>query len=117
MFKVMIMVTRKPGMSRADFVSHYETVHVPLVLRHFPHMLEYRRNYVDLSEAIVSPEGMAPSCDSITEMWFENRAGYHRMTAANDDPVIGPALADDARKFMDISKTTIFFVDERGAAR
>lgn len=115
MFKVMIFVARKPGMSRADFVKHYETVHAPMVLRFFPHMLEYRRNYVDLSEAIVSPGAVSPDCDSITEMWFEDRAGYDRMTAANDDPVIGPALAEDAGKFMDVTKTCIFFVDEQGA--
>ncbi len=115
MFKVMVLVTRKPGMSRADFIRHYETVHAPLVRGFFPQLLDYRRNYVDLSEAILSPHAVAPDCDSVTEMWFADRAGYERMTAANADPVVGPALADDAAKFMDLGKTSIFFVDEQGA--
>ncbi len=115
MFKVVILVTRKPGMSRADFVRYYETQHVPLVRGHFPQLIEYRRNYVDMSEAILSPDAGTPNCDSITEMWFAERAGYDSMVAANDDPVVGPALANDAAQFMDLTKTSIFFVDERGA--
>jgi uncharacterized protein (TIGR02118 family) len=116
MFKVVILVTRKQGMSRADFVHHYETVHAPLVRGYFPQLVEYRRNYIDMGEAILSPQAVVPGCDSITEMWFDDRAGYDQLVAANDHPVIGPALADDAAKFMDLTKTSIFFVDERGAS-
>ena len=117
MFKVVVLVTRKEGMSRADFVRHYETVHVPLVRSSFPQLIEYRRNYVDMEGAILSPDAALPNCDSITEMWFENRAGYDQMVAGNDHPVIGPALADDAAKFMNLTRTCIFFVDEQGASR
>jgi len=117
MFKVVVLVTRKEGMSRVDFIRHYETVHVPLVRSSFPQLIEYRRNYVDLEGAILSPDAVMPNCDSITEMWFEDRAGYDQMVAANDHPVIGAALADDAAKFMNLTKTSIFFVDERGASQ
>ena len=30
MFKVMVMIKRKPGMSMADFINYYETRHAPL---------------------------------------------------------------------------------------
>jgi len=116
MFKVVILVTRKEGMSREEFVDYYESTHVPLVRSSFPQLIEYRRNYVDTSEAILSPDAVTPNCDSITEMWFEERAGYDAMVAANDHPVIGPALANDAAQFMNLTKTSIFFVDEQGAS-
>jgi uncharacterized protein (TIGR02118 family) len=116
MFKVVVLVARKPGMSRADFIRHYETVHVPLVRSFFPEMLAYQRNYVDLAGAITYPGAAAPDFDSVTQMWFADRAGYEAMTAASTDPVKGKALADDAEMFMDTTKTRLFVVEESGAA-
>jgi uncharacterized protein (TIGR02118 family) len=108
MFKVIILVTRKPGMSPADFAHHYETVHVPLVKRLVPQLVEYRRNFVE-------PGAGAPDFDAVTEMWFHDRAGYEALTALNADPIKGALLAEDAMKFMDAPKTRIFVVEEHGA--
>ena len=30
MLKLILLFRRKPGMSRADFIDYYETVHAPL---------------------------------------------------------------------------------------
>ena len=115
MFKVIVLVARKVGMSREDFMHHYETVHVPLVKRLVPELVEYRRNYLDPAETVAMPGAAATDFDSITEMWFHDRAGYEALGALNSDPVKGAALADDAAIFMDATKTRMFVVGEHGA--
>lgn len=114
MFKVIVMIARRPGMAREDFMRHYETTHVPLVHRLVPQLVEYRRNYIDPADQMVMPGAAAPDFDSITEMWFRDRAGYEAMGALNADPVGGKLLADDATLFMDASKTRMFVVEEHG---
>ncbi len=108
MFKVIILVVRKPGMSPEDFANHYETVHVPLVKRLVPQLVEYRRNFVQPGTGEVD-------FDAVTEMWFRDRKGYEDLTALNADPVKGALLAEDAVKFMDAPKTRMFVVEEHGA--
>ena len=115
MFKVIILIARKPGMARADFIHHYETVHVPLVKRLVPQLIEYRRNYIDPDGSFAMPDAAPTDFDGFTEMWFHDRAGYEAMGALNADPVKGALLAEDAALFMDASKTRMFVVGEHGA--
>ena len=116
MFKVIILIARKPGMAREAFMHHYETVHVPLVRRMFPQLVEYRRNYIDPAGTVVMPGAAAPDFDSVTEMWFHDRAGYDQMNAVNADPAKGALLAEDAALFLDPSKTRMLVVGEFGAS-
>ncbi|MCL2535616.1 MAG: EthD domain-containing protein [Nocardiaceae bacterium] len=112
MFKAVALLARKSELTREQFVEHYETVHVPLILRSFPQIKEYRRNFVDLTDSVRAPGVADPIFDVITEMWFEDRAGYDAMLAAHADPAIGGPVAQDANLFLDMSKTLQFVVDE-----
>jgi uncharacterized protein (TIGR02118 family) len=114
MFKVVVLVAKKAGMSREDFIRHYETVHVPLVLKSVPTLVEYRRNFIDPADMMAMPGAAETDFDGITEMWFHDRAGYEAMGALNADPVKGKALDDDAALFMDAAKTRMFVVGEYG---
>jgi hypothetical protein len=68
LLKVIALLTRKPGMSRNAFIVYCESVHVPLVSRLFPQILDHRRNYVELSGAMIAPGALPPDFDSITEI-------------------------------------------------
>jgi uncharacterized protein (TIGR02118 family) len=114
MFKVIVMIARKAGLSREDFMHHYETTHVPLVHRLVPQLVEYRRNYIDPDDMMAMPGAAATDFDSVTEMWFADRAGYEAMSAINADPVAGALLAEDAALFLDADKTRMFVVGEYG---
>jgi len=107
MIKVMILIKRKAGISREEFIDHYENVHVPLGLKYFPMIKGYMRNYV------VNPPGVAePDFDCITEEWFENMeehlaaVDFWRSEAAQ-------VVRDDEDRFMDSSKTAFFVVEEK----
>jgi uncharacterized protein (TIGR02118 family) len=114
MFKVIALLRRKSGISRDEFIRHYETSHVPLALRVFPMIARYQRNYVDITDAIIAPETFPPDFDSITELWFETKADYQAMLAANADPDIGNQIAQDEEMFLDRGKTRLFIVEEAG---
>ncbi len=61
--KMFCPVRRKPGMSHAAFVHHWQTAHVPLALEHHPYMTRYVTNLVD---ATLSPD--APDWDGFAEI-------------------------------------------------
>ena len=61
MIKAISLLKRKPGISLEEFSKHYEEVHVPLAMRHFP-FKRYARNYV------ASPGAEELGFDCITEV-------------------------------------------------
>ena len=44
--KMMAFLKAREGISRAAFITHYETHHVPLVRSIMPGIIEYRRNFL-----------------------------------------------------------------------
>jgi uncharacterized protein (TIGR02118 family) len=115
MFKVIALITRRPDMTREQFTTYYANHHVKLVWRVFPWTADYRRNFIDLGQSIISPGLPAPDFDSITEMWFHDRAGYDRMLDAHAQPELDATMKADEGRFMDRTKTRFFIVDEYGA--
>lgn len=117
MFKNIALITRKPNMSREEFVSYYETHHAPLAKRTFPQFLHYRRNFIQAEGAILSPGTSLPSFDSVTEIWFEDRQARVDMLSTHFTPDVQQRIEADEVKFLDQSKTLMMTVEERGAQR
>jgi len=115
MFKVIALIARRPDMTREQFVDYYTNNHVKLVWRVFPWTADYRRNFINLSQSIIAPGAVAPDFDSITEMWFDDRAGYDRMLNAHAEPELDATMKADEGRFMDRTKTRFFIVEEQGA--
>jgi hypothetical protein len=116
MFKVIALLTRKAGMSQADFVEYYETRHSKLIWSLFPWIVEYRRNFIDTAGAIIFPAATLPDFDVVTELWFHDRTGYDQMLSAHADPAVGGAIAADEENCFDRSKTRFFIVEEAETA-
>jgi uncharacterized protein (TIGR02118 family) len=110
MIKSMTLIKRKPGLSREEFIQHYEEVHAPLALKHFPTFARYARNYV-----ITLPDAEEPDFDCITEIWFDDIEGAMAATEALGDykTEIGRIFLDDEEKFMDRGSRVSLLVDER----
>ena len=92
MIKAMSFVSRKPGLSREEFIRHYEDAHAPLAMQHFPFQ-RYVRNYVMDGQA----EELGFDC--ITEVWFETSEDYR-------------VISEDEERFMDRGKIVAFLVEE-----
>ena len=111
--KAIALLRARPGMSREDFVRHYEESHAPLITRLFPDVIDYRRNYVDLDKFVSGPAGAAPDYDAVTELWYADMDAFDRAMTAMDDPHRGPAIAADEELFVDRDATRMFLVEER----
>ena len=111
MIKVIALLKARPGLSRADFITYYETRHAPLIRSLLPGIVSYRRNYVDRTGAFDS--AVAPiDFDSVTEMRFASRAAYDRFLARAAEPEVAWAIAADEEQVFDRAATRMFVVDE-----
>jgi hypothetical protein len=113
MFKVISLLAKRPDLSKEAFIAYYEANHAPLIRRLFPWIVDYRRNFIDLTGCIFGANAAPLDCDVVTEIWFADRAGYDRMLAEHAKPGVGDAIAKDESNFMDSSKTRFFIVEEK----
>ena len=107
MVKSITLIKRKPGISRDEFIRHYEDVHVPLSLKHFC-FKRYVRNY------IIPPDVEDAQYDCITEIWYDNWAEYHECIKFWQSET-GHELRTDEHNFMDRDKSVYFLVEENPA--
>jgi uncharacterized protein (TIGR02118 family) len=113
--KVVMLFKRKPGITFEQFREHYEKSHAPLAARLLPYFKSYTRNFVrhDMSYKS-STLGGEVNFDVVTELTFESKEDYDRMTKALTDPAVYNQIVQDEEQFMDRSPggRLIFFVDE-----
>ena len=107
MIKMVSLIRRKPGLSREEFVKHYEEVHAPLALKCFPTFKRYVRNHI-----IIPAGGEEPEFDCITELWYDDMQGHQAVIDFYQSEA-GQPIRDDEVAFMDNSKTMSFFVEEK----
>lgn len=108
MLKSVTLIKRKAGITQEAFIQHYEEVHAPLAIGFFAGCFKrYVRNYVT---AALGNE--PPAFDVISEFWVEDENALARIAELNSSPE-AQALRDDEAKFMDVSQTVIYMVDER----
>jgi len=112
MIKMVILLSRKPGMSREDFIRHYETVHAVLAVKLVPGMTDYRRNFLDVSKPAFGVTNEHPGFDCITEMVFPDRAAYERAFAEFSKPEVIEAIIQDEGKLFDRTRIRTYMVDE-----
>jgi uncharacterized protein (TIGR02118 family) len=107
MIKVILLIRRKPNITREEFVNHYEEVHAPLVLKHFPWIKGYVRNYV-----VEIPISEELGLDCITEYWYDSLDDAIRVQAFCDSEA-GQVIIEDEEKFIDIESRIVLLGDER----
>jgi uncharacterized protein (TIGR02118 family) len=75
MYKVVVMLKKRAGMSDSDFRKHYEDIHAPLGLSLMPRARRYTRKYLDSGGSKSSPT-VDDAFDVITEAWFQTEEDY-----------------------------------------
>jgi uncharacterized protein (TIGR02118 family) len=110
MVKAVSFIRRKPGTRLEDFMEHYESVHAPLAMRHFP-LKKYSRNY------ITAPPGLEGfDFDCITEVWFETMEDCQAAAEFSVSEAY-KVISDDEETFMDRTSIVAFLVEERETLR
>ena len=97
MFKAMILLTRKPEMSRAEFRSWLLDEHAPLAAT-LPGIRRLTYNVVATEDA---------SVDGIAELWFDSEEAFVAAYATE----VGKTVAADS--LAHVSARVRLYVDER----
>jgi uncharacterized protein (TIGR02118 family) len=107
MLKFMIVLYRRPELTRAEFRRHLEEVHGPLA-KNLPGVRKYAQNHV-----CDDPKRKAPGWEAIVELYFDDSAA---MEAAWASPQ-GAASDADLAAFADLTRTTWSVVEEISVLR
>jgi uncharacterized protein (TIGR02118 family) len=100
--KVVVLLTRRDGMSQEEFERHTREHHLPLVTK-----LPGLRRLV-VSRVLPDPNGPPPAYDAVAEDWFDDPAA---MGAAFASPE-GQAVLADAPNFLDMGRLQLLVVEE-----
>ena len=101
MLKFMVVLYKRPDLTREQFRRYLEQIHAPLA-RALPGLRGYTQNHV-----IADPMRNS-GWDAIVELYFDN---WDAMEAAWDSPQ-GAASDADLPKFADMTRTTWSAVEE-----
>jgi len=116
MFKLVLTVRKRDGLTREAFIEHYERRHTILVRQMVPPAPLYRRNYIiDGAEiAGIPATGTAEAgFDCITEVGFETRAEAEAHVAAYLNPKNHPIIAADEANFIHPDGLRFYIVEVR----
>ncbi len=120
MIKLVLMLRKKPGTTREQFVDYYENRHVPLIKSYVgQYMHDYKRNYIDWSSPISAAmlpqhrhEDGEPGFDVVTEIWIRDEATMAAMFARAQEPGIAEAIYQDELNCFDKTASKRFQVQE-----
>jgi uncharacterized protein (TIGR02118 family) len=119
MFKCLILMKKKAGLTRAAFIDYYENKHVPLMRELAPHREIYRRNYIAFDDSMFDVDGRSGAAeavpfDVITESIFATREAAE---AAKNTTLASPenlrrVKADEAN-FVEPGSVRMYVVEVR----
>jgi uncharacterized protein (TIGR02118 family) len=102
MLKFMVVLYRRPDLTREQFRRHLEEVHGPLA-KNLPGLRKYIQNHVS-----DDPKRKSPGWDAIVELYFDD---WTAMEAAWASPQ-GEASDADLELFADLTRVTWSVVEE-----
>lgn len=112
MYKVISFLTKKDGLSLAQFRDYYENHHIPLVLSLAAPPLLYKRRYIERGEPLTSKDS-AVDFDVIVELVFKDEQSFKTewmvpLCASEQSHLISA----DEENFLDRPRTRAYIFDE-----
>jgi len=98
-YKVLIFLKRRPGMSLDAFREYYENTHSKLAMKYMRGARRYVRRYV---QPVPNDE---LSFDVITELWYDDRAMAERVAGFGSRGELPAEIIADEERVFDRSKT------------
>ncbi len=107
MIKLVYCITRKPGLSDAEFFHYWKHIHGPIG-RRIPGLRRLVQSHTIARALQVRP----PDFDGMAELWFDD---LEALLAARKTPEFLASTADEAN-FIDPAKTAFFITEEHEIA-
>jgi uncharacterized protein (TIGR02118 family) len=121
MLKIMICMKRKPDMSREDFLRYWEEEHMQ-VLAKAAGPMGMRRNVHNHTISTAADDRIRQGrgaemddYDGVAETWFDSYDALMAATATPEGREAARLLAEDEARFIDFTRSRIFFVEEKVA--
>ena len=118
MIKLSFCLHRLPHLSRQAFQTYWLETHAPLVKSHRK-ALRIRR-YVqthalttELNDMIRAGRNAPEMYDGVAELWWDSFADLEAATSSPEGQAAGLALLEDERKFIDLSRSPLWFGEEK----
>jgi hypothetical protein len=117
MFKWIVHIKKKEGLSREDPIDYYENKHEPLILSLLPKLAVYRRNYL-VDDPIIGVDGRSGNIhnvgyDVLTECVFKNREDAEEFVAVLSRPEVIGRIKEDEANFVEPQHDNVFVVEVR----
>jgi hypothetical protein len=113
-YKFLIFIRRRPGMTPEEFHDYYENVHAKLGKTIAPDVgaIKYVRRYIQPLDGSVDRRAPDLEYDEITEVWFKDYAKFKAVAEKVSRGELSHEVEEDEKKFMDRSKTRFATVIE-----
>ena len=103
MFKAIVLIKKKKGMSMEDFIDYYENKHAPLGISKVPNLKRYVRHFITpYGNNVYAADEEAPY-DVLTEIWFDNEEEFHKGMAYLSEPETARIIAADEENLFERS--------------
>ena len=118
MLKLIYCISRKPGLSRAEFQKIWRKEHGALALKLSKAMGMVRYVQSHTYEPFASEPSfeetrdLAQDYDGVSECWWESAAAFEGAMATPEGQAAAAAMQADERRFIDHDSSTMFFVEE-----
>ena len=119
MLKMVLLVRRKEGLSREEFIAHYKSTHAPLAETQLKNMSGYKRTFLipasEVSEGSDDWESKIPlteQYDAMVEFEWASQEDFDADNAGLFGEA-GKILVADEEKFMDRSSMRFFIVADQ----
>lgn len=101
LFRILLFMKRRPGMSHEDFMQYYEEKHVPLALKYSAGLTAYKRRYITPQAHFETGECSELEFDVITELSFDDERTCNNVLRYLATSPLADEVIEDEEKLFD----------------
>ena len=117
MIKLVYCIRRREDVSAEEFYRYWLEEHAPLVKSVAPEIgaCRYVQSHTilpELNSLMLEGRGLAEPYDGITEVWWDSREQLDLGLSSEAGMAAGARLVEDESRFIDFSRSRVFFTEE-----
>ena len=101
LFKILLFMKRRPGMSQDEFIQYYEEKHVPLALKYSQGMTAYKRQFVTPQAHFETGECSDLGFDVITELCYDDEKIFNSVLGYLATSPLADEVVEDEKNLFD----------------
>ena len=114
MLKLTFCLHRLPQLSREAFQDYWRDKHAPLVAKNraalgITRYVQCHTATLDLNDALRAGRGAPEMYDGVAELWWDSLETLQAVLVSPQGQAAGQELLEDERKFIDLSRSPLWF--------